>query len=71
MARVYELTKETGMDLEIPNIFLTNQELLKNFWQIHDIFPKFPKFLMIPDIPDRVDTKYFCKLPEAATGGIL
>ena len=44
------------MDLGIPDIFLTNQELLKNPWQIHDIFPKFPKFLTIPYIPDRVDT---------------
>ena len=33
------------MDLGIPGIFLTNQELLKNFRQIHDIFPKFPKFV--------------------------
>ena len=63
MARVYKLTKETGVDLEIPDIFPTNQELLKNFWQIHDIFPKSSKFLMIPDIPYRVDTQYFCKLP--------
>ena len=44
------------MDLEIPDIFLTNQELLKNSYQIHDIFPKFPKFLTIIDIPNRVDT---------------
>ena len=44
------------MDLRIPNTFLTNQELLKNSGQIHDIFPKFPKLLTIPDIPDRVDT---------------
>ena len=33
------------MDLGIPGIFLTNQELLKNFRQIHDIFPKFSKFV--------------------------
>ena len=47
------------MDLAIPDIFLTNQELLQNISQIHDIFPKFPKFLTIPDftdIPDRLDT---------------
>ena len=44
------------MDLGIPNIFLTNQKLLKKSWQIHDIFPKFPTFLTIPDIPDKVDT---------------
>ena len=47
------------MDLGIPDIFLTNQELLKNSWQIHDIFPKFPKFMTIaniPDIPDKVNT---------------
>ena len=49
------------MDLGISYIFLTNQEFLKNSWQINDIFPQFPKFLKIldiPDIPDRVDTIY-------------
>ena len=44
------------MDLWIPDIFLTNLELLKNSWQIYGISPKFPKFLTIPYIPDRVYT---------------
>ena len=33
------------MDLGIPDIFLSNQELLKNSWQAHEILPKFLKFL--------------------------
>ena len=36
------------MDLGIPGIVLANQELLKKSWQIHDAFPKFPKFRNSP-----------------------
>ena len=52
------------MDLGIPNIFLTNQELLKNSWY-------FPKFLKIPDIPNKVDTYGFIVLtsPPPITNG--
>ena len=52
------------MDLGIPNIFLTNQELLKNSWY-------FPKFLTIPDIPNKVDTYGFIVLVSNANGVVL